>query len=92
VALAVESMILTAVSEGLSTCCVGSFDEKEVAETLNVPSNFEVLLLLAIGYSREKLDLSSKLLHLVRSRKKLSEVASEETFGKNFAAQKVKEH
>jgi nitroreductase len=47
VALAVENMILTAESEGLSTCCVGSFDEKEVRETLKVPDNFEVLLLLA---------------------------------------------
>jgi nitroreductase len=85
-------MILTATNEGLSTCCVGSFNIKEVTETLKVPSNFEVLLLLAVGYSREKLDLSNKLLHLVRSRKNLSEVASEETFGKNFVAQKIKEH
>ena len=61
VSLAVENIILTATSEGLSTCCVGSFDEKEVRETLKAPDNFEVLLLLAVGYSREKLDLTSKL-------------------------------
>ena len=89
VALAVENMILTATSEGLSTCCVGSFEEKEVKETVKVPSNFEVLLLLAVGYSREKLDLSSKLLHLARPRKSLSEVTSEETFGKHLMPQKV---
>ena len=89
VALAVENMILTATSEGLSTCIVGSFEEKEVKETVKVPDNFEVLLLLAVGYSREKLDLSSKLLHLVRSRKALSEVASEEEFGKRLMPQKV---
>jgi nitroreductase len=89
VALAVENMILTATSEGLSTCCVGSFNEKEVKETLKVPDNFEVLLLLAVGYSREKLDLSSKLLHLARPRKSLSEVTSEETFGKHLMPQKV---
>jgi nitroreductase len=70
--LAMENMILTATSEGLSTCCVGSFDEKEVRETLKVPDNFEVLLLLSIGYSKEKLDLTSKLLHLARPRKKTS--------------------
>ena len=91
VALAVENMILTAVSEGLSTCCVGSFDEKEVKETVNAPSNFEVLLLLAVGYSREKLDLSGKLLHLGRARKKLSDVASKETFGKHIVSQKASE-
>jgi nitroreductase len=38
---------------------------------------------------REKLDLSSKLLHLMRSRKTLSEVASEETFGQHLVPQKV---
>ena len=91
VALAVENMVLTATSEGLSTCCVGSFEEKEVKETLKVPDNFEVLLLLAVGYSREKLDLSSKLLHLAHPRKPLSKVASEETFGKQLIPQKVKE-
>ena len=91
VALAVENMILTAINEGLSTCCVGSFDEKEVKATLGVPDNFEVVLLLAVGYSREKLDLSSKLLHLVRSRKTLSEVVSEESFGNPMIPQKVEE-
>ena len=34
VSLAVENMVLTAVSEGLGTCCVGSFDEKEVRKRL----------------------------------------------------------
>lgn len=91
VALAVENMVLTAISEGLSTCCVGSFEEKEVKETVKVPDNFEVLLLLAVGYAGEKLDLSSKLLHLMRSRKTLSEVASEETFGQHLVPQKVTE-
>ena len=89
VSLAVENIILTATSEGLSTCCVGSFDEKEVQETLKAPDNFEVLLLLAVGYSREKLDLSRKLVHLARPRKNLSEVASEETFGKHLVPQKA---
>ena len=89
VALAVENMILTATSEGLSTCCVGSFNEKEVKAAVKVPENFEVLLLLAVGYAREKLDLSSKLLRLVRARKTLSEVASEETFGQHLVPEKV---
>ena len=91
VALAVENMVLTAISEGLSTCCVGSFDEKEVRETIGVPEEFEVLVLLAVGYAGEKLDLSSKVLHLIRQRKTLSEVASEETFGKPLVPQKVEE-
>src|SRR5450756_2227885 len=87
VALAVENMVLTAVSEGLGTCCVGSFSEKDVKAVVKVPENFEVLLMLAVGYIGEKLDLSSKLLHLVRTRKTLSEVASEEEYGKRLVPQ-----
>lgn len=91
VALAVENMVLTAESEGLSTCCVGSFDEKEVRETVKAPNNFEVLLLLAVGYTREKLDLTRKLVRLARPRKVLSEVASEEEFGKHLTPKKDSE-
>ncbi len=90
-ALAVENMVLTAVSEGLGTCCVGSFNEKDVKATLKVPDNFEVLVMIAVGFPREKLDLSSKLLRLVRTKKVISEVASEEEFGKAFVPQKTVE-
>jgi len=88
VALAVENMVLTAQGEGLSTCLVGSFDEKEVRQTVKAPDNFEVLLLLAVGYSKEKPDLTAKSLHSVRPRKSLSEIATEETFGQTLGAAK----
>ncbi|MCL4429693.1 MAG: nitroreductase family protein [Chloroflexi bacterium] len=91
VALAVENMVLTAVSEGLGTCCVGSFDEKDIKATLKVPENFEVLVMLAVGYPGDKVDLSSKILNLVRTRKTLSEVASEEEYGKRLVPQKITE-
>jgi nitroreductase len=81
-------MVLTATGEGLGTCCVGSFNEKDVRALLEVPDNFEVLVLLAVGYVGQKIDLSSKLLNLVRERKTLSEVASEEEFGKRLVPQK----
>ena len=91
VALAVENMVLTAVSEGLGTCCVGSFSEKDVKAVVKVPENFEVLVMLAVGYPSRKLDLSSKILNLVRTRKTLSEVASEEEYGKHLYPQKITE-
>ena len=91
VALAVENMVLTAVSEGLGTCCVGSFNEKDTAKELKVPDNFEVLVMLAVGYPGDHIDLSSKLLNLVRTRKSLSEVASEEEFGKPLVPKKITE-
>ena len=89
VALAVENMVLTAVSLGLGTCCVGSFNEKDVKAVLKVPEKFEVLLMLAVGYPGDHIDLSSKLLNLVRTRKSLSEVASEEEYGKPLIPQKI---
>ena len=70
---------------------MGSFNEKDVKEVLKIPDNFEVLVMLAVGYAREKVDLSSKVLHLMRSRKTLSKVASEESFGKPLVPQKVEE-
>jgi nitroreductase len=91
VALAVENMVLTAVGEGLGTCCVGSFNEKDVKALLKVPENFEVLVMLAVGYPGDKIDLSSKLLNLVRTRKSLSEVASEEELGKRLVPRKITE-
>ena len=88
VALAVENMILTAVSEGLSTCCVESFDGKEVKETIKAPENFEVLLLLAVCYVGEKLDLSSNLLNLVRSRKKVKRSCQRRNIWQPFSSTK----
>jgi len=89
--LALENMVLTAVNEGLGTCVVGSFEEKDVKAALKVPDNFEVIAMIAVGYAKEKVDLSSKLLRLVRTRKVISEVASEEEYGKWFVPQKVVE-
>ena len=91
VALAVENMVLTAVSLGLGTCCVGSFNEKEIKEELKIPEKFDVLLMLAIGYPGSKLDLSSKVLNILRTRKTLAEVASEEEFGKRLIPEKIEE-
>jgi len=89
VALAVENMVLTATSEGLGTCLVGSFSKKDVKAVVKVPDNFEVVLLLAVGYPHERIDFSSKLLRLMRTRKTLSEVASLEEFGQRLVPEKV---
>ena len=90
--LAVENMVLTAVNEGLGTCCVGSFDEADVKAALKVPDNLEVLVMIAVGYPKEKLDLTSKLLRTVRKRKNLSEVTSGEEYGKRFVPRKTSNH
>jgi len=89
VSLAVENMILTAQAEGLGTCCVGSFDELDVRQIVKAPDNWEVIVMLTVGYPKEKLELRSKLLHLARPRKSLSEIASEQEFDKKYETKKA---
>jgi nitroreductase len=82
VAIAMQNMVLTATSEGLGTCWVGSFNEDQVREMLKIPENYRVVALLALGYPREKIDLQGKMFHLVRRRKKLERIVSFEEFGR----------
>jgi len=82
VSIALQNMVLAAVSLGLGTCWVGSFDEKEVKKLLRIPERFEIVALIALGYEKKKIDLQGKILHLVRRRKELREIASFNEFGK----------
>ena len=51
-AIAIEHMVLTAQELGLGTCWVGAFNEDEVKEILNIPSEIKVVELLSLGYSK----------------------------------------
>ncbi len=62
---------------------------KGVKALLKIPTNFEVIVMVGIGYAKEKRGLSSKLLDIVRTKKPLSGVASEEEFGKPFVTKKI---
>ena len=85
-ALALENMVLAAVSEGLGTCYVGSFDEDDVKKLLGIPESLRVVALLAVGYAREKEGVTSKLFSFVkRKRKTLEEIVSLETYGETFS-------
>jgi nitroreductase len=81
VALAGENMVIAATAEGLGTCWIGSFDEKDVRELLAVPENFRVVALLAVGYAKEREGVTNRIIRLVRRRKALSEICSWERFG-----------
>ena len=82
--IAVENLVLAATGEGLGTCWIGLFDEKEIREMLKIPSRLEVVALLALGYPREKRDISAKLAHLIRPRKKLRKIVHVGEYGKKF--------
>ena len=80
--IALEHLVLTATSEGLGTCWIGSFNEEDLKETLNIPDNFKVVALVSIGYPAESRSLISTILHLFRPRKKLKEIVYLEEYGK----------
>ncbi len=82
--IAMENLVLAATGEGIGTCWIGAFNEKEIREMLKLPSHLKVIALLALGYPKEKLDISAKVVHLIRPRKKLETIASLEEFGKKF--------
>lgn len=85
VSIAMQQMVLMATSEGLGTCWIGSFDEDSVRKCLNVPEQFNVVAMLAVGYGREKLDLT-KTLFRAGNRKTTEEITSYEEFGKGKSA------
>lgn len=82
--IAMENLVLAATGEGLGTCWIGFFNEKTIREMLKIPSRLKVVALLAIGYSRGKLNITAKLAHLIRPRKKLDRIAYIEEYGKRF--------
>ena len=50
-ALAFDHLMLAATVEGLGTCWIGAFDEKEVKKVLNIPDHLRVVCLTPLGYA-----------------------------------------
>jgi nitroreductase len=67
-AIAMDHMILAAANEGLGTCWIGAFNEKEVKNILGVPDDVRVVALTPIGYPAEE--------PRDRGRKSLNEIVS----------------
>jgi len=83
--IAMQNMVIAAMAEGLGTCWVGSFDEGEVKKLLRIPEAFGIVALLALGIPNEGRDLLATVLHYLRRRKQLNEIASMEEFGNPIA-------
>jgi nitroreductase len=47
--IAAQSIMLGAVDAGLGGCMIASIKRTELADTLNLPERFEILLILALG-------------------------------------------
>lgn len=52
-AFAVSFMVIQAQAEGLGSCVVTTFDEREVKDSLSVPFSMRVVMLLLVGYADE---------------------------------------
>lgn len=52
VGIAAEHFCLQAAEEGLGTCIIGWFQEKEIKKHLNIPKDERVSLLIAVGYPK----------------------------------------
>ncbi len=54
VGFAIENIVLTALSEGLGTCILAAFDQKKIRLLLNIPLEYDIELLIALGYANEQ--------------------------------------
>ncbi len=52
-AIAMQSMVLAATEEGLGTCWIGAFDEKEAKKALGIPEGVRVVAMTPLGYPAE---------------------------------------
>jgi nitroreductase len=76
---AIQSMILTAWSEGVGSNWVGFQNLEQIKPLLGIPPELEVMAILPFGYPVKKLGLGRK------KRKPLAQVAHRERFGEPFA-------
>lgn len=54
IAFAASNMMIQAEVEGLGTCVVTTYDEREVKDLLSVPYSMRVVMLLLVGHPAEK--------------------------------------
>jgi nitroreductase len=55
--IAAQSMMLGAAERGLGGCMIGSIEKDELRDVLDIPEQYEILLVLALGKPAEKVVL-----------------------------------
>ncbi len=53
VALAAENMVLVALEQGLGSCIMTSIDQDKLRQVLNIPTKYEIAMMLALGFPDE---------------------------------------
>ncbi len=56
--IAAQSILLGATERGLGGCMIGALDRRGLAEALNIPDRYEILLVLALGVAAETVRLT----------------------------------
>ena len=54
VGITAEHFCLQAAEEGLGTCWIGWFNEKQVKKMLKLPGNSKVNIIIALGYAADE--------------------------------------
>lgn len=54
VGLAAENIVLTALEKKVASCIIGSINKIKLAKILNIPKNYIIELLIALGYPKQK--------------------------------------
>jgi nitroreductase len=75
---AIQSMMLTAWADGVGSNWVGFRGMTQVAHSLGIPNEYDVVAIVPFGYPRRPAKQGRK------NRKPLGEIASAETFGSPF--------
>ena len=57
--IAAQSILLGAAERGLGGCIIGAVDRKKLQETLDIPARYEILLVLALGKPKEKVEITT---------------------------------
>jgi nitroreductase len=57
--IAAQSILLGATEKGLGGCMIGSIKKPELAQALNIPPRYEILLVLALGKPKETVILET---------------------------------
>lgn len=57
--IAAQTILLAAAGQGISGCMFGSIKREEMKRILPVPEGYEILLVIALGYSAEEIRLES---------------------------------
>lgn len=51
--ISAQTICLGAAEKGLGCCMIGSINKTKLTEILNIPDNFDIVLVIALGYPKE---------------------------------------